>query len=61
MSGRITIQRRRSLGALPRRSAFITTRREALQAVSQAVCDLRVTVWVPAKLDRTSRGSEVQR
>ncbi len=61
MNGQITIRRRHSLGALPRRSALTTRRREALQAVSQAVCDLLVTVWVPAELDRTSRGSEVQR
>ncbi len=61
MNGQITIRRRHTLCALPRRSALTTTRREALQAVSQAVCDLRVTVWVPAELDRTSRGAEVQR
>ncbi len=61
MSGRITIRRRHSIGALPRRFALTTTRREVLQAASQAVCDLRVTLWVPAQLDRTSRGSEVLR
>lgn len=61
MSGQIMTLRPLSPGAQPRRAALVSTQRQARQAASPAEGALRVTVWVPAELDRTSRGAEVQR